>query len=104
MNIHYWCRIFLQRVALELLDVGLYAAELTRNRDALRTVFDALLASDAVAGLTDGRDGAVVAHEIDPAQFAVVLLLGALGDLPFVDALIVMFEYTRNVNSVRARP
>ena len=58
---------YLQRVAFELLDIGFDAAELTRDRDALRAVFDALLAADAVAGLTDGRDGAVVAHEIGPA-------------------------------------
>ena len=54
----------LQSVPFQLLDVGLDAAELTRNGDALRAMLDALFAADAVAGLADGRDGPVVAHEI----------------------------------------
>ena len=47
----------------------------------MRAMLDALFATDAVVGLADGRDGPVVAHEIGPAQLAVILLLGALGDL-----------------------
>ena len=66
-------------------------------------MLNALFAADAVAGLAYGRDGAVVTNKVGSAEFAVILLLCALGDLTFVDALVVMFEYSRNVNPVRAR-
>ena len=66
-------------------------------------MLDALFATDAVVGLADGRDGPVVAHEIGPAQLAVILLLGALGDLALVDAFVVVLEYSRNIDSVGAR-
>ena len=72
--------VCLQRAAFQLFDVGFDAAEFARDRDALWAVFEALLARYAMAGLTDGRDGPVVAHEVGPAELTVVLLLCALGN------------------------
>ena len=66
-------------------------------------MLNALFAADAVAGLANGRNGSVVTDKVGSAEFAVILLLCALCDLTFIDALVVMLEYSRNVNPVRAR-
>ena len=91
--------VCLQRAAFQLFDVGIDAAQFARDRDALWAVFEALLARYAMAGLTDGRDGPVVAHKVGPAQLAVVFLLSALGDLALVDTCVVVLEYSRNVHT-----
>ena len=93
----------LQRILFQLLYVAVYAGELVRDRNALWTLRDALLAVDAVVGLAQGRDSPVVADQVCLAKLHVIFLILALRDQAAVDAGIVMLEYSRNIYSVRAR-
>ena len=54
----------------------------------------------AMIGLAKGRYGPVVADQVCAAQLAVVLLFDALRHVALVDALVVMLEYSRNVDPV----
>ena len=86
----------------QLLDIGVDPPKLSGNRNALRALRDALLAPDAVVRLTQGRDRSVVAHKVGLAELPVVLLLLAPGLHTLVDGVVVVHEYSRNINPVRA--
>ena len=56
-----------------------------------------------MACLPVGWDGPVVAYQECPAQLVIVFLLLRLGKITVVDAIIVIFEYSRNIQPVWAR-
>ena len=51
-------------------------------------------------GLAQLGHGAVVAHEEGAAHLGIALVLTALGDVAFVDALVVVEQYGRDIESV----
>ena len=63
---------------------------LFRDVNALRTVWRALVASDAMAGLAELRHAAVVTDKESAASAAVVLVLTVTGHIPLVDTFVVM--------------
>ena len=77
--------------------------QLRRNRNALRTFAQTLAAADAVVGLTVGRDCPSVARQVGLAEPRIVLLFLVLRECSLVDAFVVVGEYSRNVDSERAR-
>ena len=77
--------------------------QLRRNRNALRTFAQTLAAADAVVGLTVGRDCPSVARQVGLAEPGIVLLFLVLRECSLVDAFVVVGEYSRNVDSERAR-
>ena len=64
--------------------------QLFRNLNALRTVAYTFTATDAVIGLTYGRQGTVVAYKEGTTGTPVIGRLTTLRDVAFVDALVVV--------------
>lgn len=98
-----FCEICLMSLVLtEFFDVSVYAVEFMWNVDALRAVACALSAADAAVCLSQLRDGPVVAYQIGPACLAVIFRFRPVGNFTLVDALVVVQQYCRNVDSVWA--
>ena len=93
----------MERSLFEFLDVPVDVLQLRRNRNALRTFAQTLAAADAVVGLTVGRDCPSVARQVGLAEPGIVLLFLVLRECSLVDAFVVVGEYSRNVDSERAR-
>ena len=88
---------------LQLLDEVVDAVKLGRYVDLLRAVLYALPAAYTVAGLSDGRDAAVVAYEEAFPCLAVLARLGvAGGHFAFGDAFVVVVEDDGDVEAVGA--
>ena len=94
----------LQRILFQLLYVAVYAGELVRDRNALRTLRDALLAVDAVVGLAQGRDSPVVADQVCLAKLHVIFLILALLTSAAGDILLIGAKKFRSGVSVTAYP
>ena len=80
-----------------------YPLHLRRNVDTLRAVMHALVAAYAMVRLTKTRHTAVVTHKEGTPGFPIVLVLRRSWYITLVDALVVVGEDTRNVQSVRTR-
>ena len=80
-----------------------YALHLLGNVDALRAVYVALPATDAVVGLPETRHAAVVPHQERPTRLTVTLALRRGDDVALVHTLVVMQQHRRNVNAVGTR-
>ena len=81
---------------------GVDAVELGGDVDLLGAVGGALAAADAMVGLAELRDAAVVAYQEGAAGLPVVLSLVGFGDVPLVDAFVVVEEDSRDVEPVGA--
>ena len=80
-----------------------YALELVGDLDALRAVRHTLAAGNTVVCLTECWNRLVIIAQIFLAELLVVFLFPALGVFLLSDALVVVCEDFRNVDSVRAR-
>ena len=73
-----------------------------RYVDALWAMGVALLAPDAMAGLTQLGHAPVITDQVGTPGLAVVLVARALGDVALVHALIVVQQDRGNVDAIRA--
>ena len=85
---------------LKLLDVIVDAVQFIRNVDALRTVRNTLVASDAVTGLTESWHTAVVAYQKCLTGFALILGLRIFRNVSFVHTFVIVEQYSRNVETI----
>ena len=92
----------LQSILPEVLYITVDSLKFGRYPDALGAMRHALAAPDAVISLAESRDCPVVTEQILSFQFPVVFLFSALRDLALVDTVVIVLEYLRNVNSIRA--
>ena len=77
--------------------------KLRRDVDALRAMLHTLAATGAVVGLPQLRHRTIVAYQIGAPHLFISLVLAALWHIALVDALVIMQQYSRNVDSVGAR-
>ena len=80
-----------------------YALHFLGNVDALRAVYVALPATDAVVGLPETRHAAVVPHQERPTRLTVTLALRRGDDVALVHTLVVMQQHRRDVDAIGAR-
>ncbi len=85
----------------EFLDEAVDASQLAGNVDLLRAMRLASAAGYAVVCLTQARNRPVVTHEERLACLAVVLGLGAFGNIALIDTFIIMEQNAGNVEAVR---
>lgn len=89
-------------ILLQFLHVIVDALHLLRDVDALRAMHLAFSTCDAMVRLPKFRHTAVISNEECTPSFPVICILGALGNVPLVETLIVVKKNCRNVDSDRA--
>ena len=73
-----------------------------RYVDALWAMGVALLAPDAIAGLTQLGHAPVITYQVGPASLTVVLVARAIGHVALVHALIVVQQDRGDIDAIRA--
>ena len=89
-------------ILLQLLHKMVYAMQFVGNVYGLRAMRIALAASDAVTGLPQTGDTSVIANQESASCATVILALAVLRYISFIDTFIVMEQYGRDVNAIRA--
>ncbi len=85
----------------QLLHVSINSLQFTRDIDLLRAVRCTLVAADAVAGLPQTRNAAVVAYEEGTTLAPVGGCAAALRRIAFTYTTVEMSEVGRDVDAVR---
>ena len=98
MLLSFASRFFL----LQIVHIVRDAVQFVWDVDALRAVRAALITSDAMVGLSQLRHAAVVAYEVSTTGTLVVFVLRVGDDVSLVEALIVVQQQCRDINSIRA--
>lgn len=73
------------------------------NINRLRAMRRTLVAPGTMVGLPQFGYTSVISYEKSTACFPIILILAAFRHISFIDTFIVMYQYGRNVNSIRAR-
>ena len=94
------CSNLSKSLLLERLYVFIDTLHFARYAYALGAMAHALVASYAVVGLAQLGYGAVVAHEEGATHLGITFVLAALGDVAFVDTLVVVEQDGRDIEAI----